>query len=283
MVPATLFVVIDPTCEQQIALKRAEQLAVDTGARLHLFCCDYADVSTFDSRSDAKHSTISSAKAQLEALAEPLRNEGIQVSTESYWNDDWVESVLHASSRIGADMVIKASRPHNLLERHLQRTSDITLLRKSSCSTLLVRQSVPWTEQVVLAAITLDSDDPEHDLLNNRIITEAQRLSKSTQSVLHIVTAHEHLPSIGDVLRLLEEEDDSSNEELIGARFGIPPERVHIEHMPPKDAIISQAETLKADVLVIGTIARRGVKAALIGNTAEKVLDHVETDILVVN
>ncbi|GAB3104469.1 universal stress protein [Aestuariicella hydrocarbonica] len=284
MLPTLLFVVIDPHKEEQIALQRAEQLAVDTGARLHLFCCDYLeDISQFTSRKDAKHSTLTQHTAQLEALAQPLRDEGITVTTEAYWNDNWQNSVIYASSRAGADLILKSSFSHGALERRFLKTSDITLLRKASCSTLLVKSASPWMEQRILAAVTLDNDDPEHELLNNRIIKEAQRLSKATQSDLHCVTAHEHLPNIGDVLRLLEDEEDSTDEELISERFGVQPERVHIASGAPKDVIIAITKQLRADLLVIGTTARRGVKAALLGNTAEKVIDSVEMDVLVVN
>lgn len=41
------------------------------------------------------------------------------------------------------------------------------------------------------------------------------------------------------------------------------------------------AHKLRAVVTVIGTVARSGLSGALIGNTAEVVLDAVESDVLV--
>jgi len=41
------------------------------------------------------------------------------------------------------------------------------------------------------------------------------------------------------------------------------------------------AYTLKAAVTIIGTVARTGLTGALIGNTAEVVLDALESDVLV--
>lgn len=286
MISSTLFVVIDPTTEDQKALRRAEQLAVDTGARLHLFCCDYqADLSAYSSRKEAKNAILSGIKQTLETHAKPLRDEGITVTTEAYWNDGWEESVIRASSRVGADLILKSSEPHSRIQRQLQKTSDITLLRKASCAVLLVREDRPWTEQRLLAAVTLDTNDADHDLLNNQIITQAQRLAHSTQSQLHCVAAIDSSPDLGDVLKLLVDDDDQggTNEEIISQRFGIVPERIHVVAGPAKEAIIATAEQLKVDALIIGTIARKGVKALLIGNTAEKILDHVTMDILVVN
>lgn len=284
MVPATLFVVIDPTTDSQRALKRAEQLAVDTSARLHLFCCEYQeDLSHFDSRKDAKHDILQRARKLLESLAEPLRKEGLAVTTEAYWNQDWQSSIIRAASRIGADLILKSSEHHSYLQRHLQRTSDFTLLRKATCAVLLVHDDGPWVEQRLLAAVTLDTDDPEHDLLNNEIITEAQRLAKATQSQLHCVTAIDPAADLADVLRLMEDEPLSSDEDKISARFGIAPERVHIERGQAEEIITHTARDLRVDAVIIGTVARKGVKAMLLGNTAENILDRLEMDLLVVN
>ena len=285
MIPATLLVVIDPTTEDQSALRRAEQLAVDTGAQLHLFCCDYLeDISDYSSRKDAKHSTLSHNKAELEALAKPLRDEGIRVTTEACWNDNWQESAIHAASRLGASLILKSSALYDgkTDKRHL---AEVHLLRKSGCGVLLVRDPGPWVQQRILAAITPDNDNSGHGLLNNQIIAQAHRLAQATQSTVHCVTAPDSPLKMHEIFLLLEDDplDLSTNEELISSRFGIAPERVHIFPGNPKEAIVRAAEELRADVLIIGTIARDGLKAALIGNTAEKILNHVDTDILVVN
>lgn len=285
MLSPTLLVVIDPTIEDQYALKRAEQLAIDTGAKLHLFCCDYLDdFSGYASRKDAKHSVLSYNKTELEALAQPLRNEGIAVTTEACWNDNWQESAIHAASRVGASLILKTSAIYNgpTDKRHL---AEVNLLRKSGCGVLLARDPGPWMQQRILAAITPDHDNSGHGLLNNLIITQAHRLAHATQSTLHCVTAPESSLKMHEIFLLLEDDplDLSTNEELISSRFGIAPERVHIYPGSPKEAIIRAAEELRADVLIIGTVARNGLKAAIIGNTAEKILNHVETDILVVN
>ena len=101
MAAQLLFVIIDPTCNEQVALKRAEQLAVDGRADLHLFCCDYLDdISSFRSRKDAKRHLLHEHREMLEALAAPLRQEGLKVTTEAWWNQDWQESAVHACSRV---------------------------------------------------------------------------------------------------------------------------------------------------------------------------------------
>ena len=73
---------------------------------------------------------------------------------------------------------------------------------------------------------------------------------------------------------------------FIAIRFGITNE---IEPMsgpffavlgPVEKVIASQAASKRAQMVVMGTVGRRGVKARLVGNTAEKVLKHLNTDII---
>ena len=49
---------------------------------------------------------------------------------------------------------------------------------------------------------------------------------------------------------------------------------------PVEKVIASQAAGRRAQIVVMGTVGRKGVKAKLIGNTAERVLTHLKTDIL---
>lgn len=282
MPQSTFLVVIDPTADSQPALKRAEQLAVDSGARLHLFCCyQPEDISDFHSRHDAKHSTMIDVKLRLEALAKPLRDEGIDVTCEAYWNQNWQESVVHACSRVAPAMLIKSTVCHKGFLQHLKNRSDFTLLRKAPCATLLVKEDTPWLNQRILAAVNIDTADATHDVLNNAIVAEAQRLARVTQSDLHLVAARDHTANMADVLGLLKD-DDHSQEEAVGQRFGVNPDRVHIRDDKATDAILAVAQETKADLLVIGTVARHGLGAALIGNTAEKILDQLDIDVLTV-
>ncbi|GAA5315927.1 MAG: universal stress protein [Candidatus Pelagadaptatus aseana] len=282
MPQSTLLVVIDPTSDNQTALKRAEQLAVDTGARLHLFCCyQPEDIGDFHSRHDAKHTTLLELRDKLEALAKPLREEGLAVSVEPYWNQNWQESVVHACGRNGAGMVIKSSYCHRGFLQHLRTRSDFTLIRKAPCATLLVKEDAPWTNQRILAAVNIDTADAEHDMLNNVIVTEAQRLANATQSDLHLVAAMDHTANMADVLGLLEDEDQS-RESAIAERFGVNLDRVHIRTGKATEAILEVTNDINADVLVLGTVARHGLQGALIGNTAEKVIDQLDVDVLTV-
>jgi len=48
------------------------------------------------------------------------------------------------------------------------------------------------------------------------------------------------------------------------------------------DAIPDTARKLKSSIVVMGAISRSGIKRLLIGNTAERILDSLSCDVLVV-
>ena len=43
------------------------------------------------------------------------------------------------------------------------------------------------------------------------------------------------------------------------------------------------AKELGVDLIVIGTVGRTGLKGQVVGNTSERILDHTEADVLVLN
>jgi universal stress protein E len=48
----------------------------------------------------------------------------------------------------------------------------------------------------------------------------------------------------------------------------------------PEDVIPYVAKEFKSELVVIGTVGRTGLSAALVGNTAEHVIDSLDCDVL---
>lgn len=67
----------------------------------------------------------------------------------------------------------------------------------------------------------------------------------------------------------------------LGQRYQIPEERQHLVMGRPETEIHNQAETLNADVIVIGSHGRHGL-ALLLGSTANGVLHGAKCDVLAV-
>ncbi|MGL4219944.1 MAG: universal stress protein, partial [Shewanella sp.] len=56
----------------------------------------------------------------------------------------------------------------------------------------------------------------------------------------------------------------------------------HVKEGLPEDVIPELAEQLDAELVILGTVGRTGFSAALIGNTAEHVIDSINCDLLAI-
>jgi universal stress protein E len=61
----------------------------------------------------------------------------------------------------------------------------------------------------------------------------------------------------------------------------IPRSRQHLVGRHPIDAIPEVARQTRSAIVVMGAVSRSGLKSVFIGNTAERVLDRLECDLLV--
>jgi nucleotide-binding universal stress UspA family protein len=70
--------------------------------------------------------------------------------------------------------------------------------------------------------------------------------------------------------------------ERLVRQVGVSERRRHLVGRHPTDAIEQVAAETRSALVVMGAISRSGLKRLLIGNTAERVLDHLTCDVLVI-
>ena len=265
MALSKIMVVIDPTQEQQPAFERALDSARLTGARLHLYACldPFPATSQPDSSADM-------CQGMMEILMGRAQADGVEASSELEVADNWRQHAVTAAARCSASMVFKNSQEHSQLDRQMRATSDWTLLRFSPCPVLLVKNFRDWKHRRVLAAINSVTSDEAHIKLNNQIISFTQRFSDAYGSDAHFVSAykqHNRAPSVAELA------DDC----------GAPEEHMHIVEGNASEVITRTAEKIEADLIIIGTVGRTGLKGTVVGNTSEKLLDQTRSDVLVLN
>ena len=150
---------------------------------------------------------------------------------------------------------------------------------------LLVKTSTPWAGKVVLAAIDVGNIDSEHQALHNMIVDHGFDIASLAKAQLHVISAHPSpMLSAADPTFQLKETIEARYREqckAFQAEFDIDDARLHIEEGPADVLIPHAAHKWQAAVTIIGTVARTGITGALIGNTAEVILDAVESDVLV--
>ncbi len=264
-----ILVVIDPTQNEQVALKRASLIAGFIESELHLLVCE--------NRQDYT--------PLLQELADQLKASGIACGFSQSWYSNLTDTISRAVVREGCGLVIKQHLPDSALRKALLTPDDWKLLRYCPAPVLMVKNSESWIKGSVLAAIDLGSHDDQHHVLHDTIVSHASDIAEMIDGDLHLISAHPApmLSSADPTFQLRESIASSyldASVEYTG-KYAIDAQRLHIDEGPADTLIPFVANKIGASVTVIGTVGRKGIAGALIGNTAEVVLDQLNTDVLV--
>ena len=278
-----LFVVVDPTASSQPALVKALLIAKLGNCHIHAFACidkDIAGSVASASSGDSRQDSLAQANAWMEELMQPCKMSGVSFTTDIVRNRSWVESLVRAVEQSDCDLVIKSSYHHGKLRRFLSETSDYYLMRHCAPPILFTHQAQEWNSDRILACVDLESQDPAHTRLNNTILRDARALAEIIGMDLHIGCAF--VDAINPEHLSLKSGHSRVTAERLGEHFDVPAERILLRHGSAVATLQAICEELDPCIVVIGTRARGGISARLIGNTAEKLLDLVNADLLTV-
>lgn len=205
------------------------------------------------------------------------------------------------------DLVVKSGERLGGSGRFLFASNDQHLVRKCPCAVWLRLPGAPHPPQTILAAVDVDDWDAREPetlaALNRRIVEMARHLAtgpKATVVVLHAwdasgeglvgLFAPGHDPRIAaqSYVNDVQSAHTASLDRLIApyrahaARTGGPRIVARLGKGAVRSVIAEQAESLGADILVMGTVAKTGIRGVLIGNTAEDILNTVSCSVMTV-
>ncbi|MDX3774544.1 universal stress protein UspE [Chromatiaceae bacterium AAb-1] len=292
-----VLVVLDPSNSQQKALQRAVTLAKLQSCKLTAFLSVYDfsyEMTTMlsgDERESMRHAVIKDRERWISEYLKQPRAEGLDIDIRVVWHNRPFEAIVTAVLEDKYDLVIKGTHDHDVLKSVIFTPTDWHVLRKCPCPVLLVKEH-DWPERGnVLAAINAGSEQEHHLSLNQRIISEAQQVAQMLNAEVHLVNAYPGTP-VNIAIEIPEFNPQEYNTTMkrhhidaaaeLAAQFGIKPENTHVQEGMPEDVIPKVARKLDAEIVVIGTVGRTGLSAAIIGNTAEHVIDRLDSDVLAV-
>ena len=203
---------------------------------------------------------------------------------------------MHEVLRSGHDLVVRATKGAHSQQTGFFGTTSMRLLRKCPCAVWLVRLDVPPRFDRVLAAIEATPHDVGHDRMNRMVMELGMSIAEYEKGQFHVVHAWNVFAEGMLKSRLkpgeFEEIHQKAAAEIAAAvdkvllpyRLSHRSDRVHLLDDPSGagHAISELAKQQKIDLIVMGTIARTGVAGALMGNTAERVLDQIECSVLTI-
>lgn len=271
-------VMMKHTSPRQTALSKAVTLAQKTRVSIEAFACAYLDdneLNRHDSRQKAKRSATQVLKNWVTNQLASMPLQEVVASQCVEWNSDHLLAACHRAKEINANLIIMCAE-EGLAEAR-------TLIRFSPCPVLLTRANNRVFGGIILAALDTQRIDDPHTALNHAVFARAFSLAADTDSTLHLICALDEKDAVAAHLGFEFLEDTEAKQAEIAEFYNIPQNHVHVQTGNPRVVIKEWGDTLGADILVIGTHARKGIAGALLGNTAEKVLDDVHCDVLVVN
>lgn len=300
---APVLIVVDPTATRQPALQRGADLARRTGAPLVLLACIFDPYLTGEQRyggidmARLRRTTVDHHLGKLRQLAKPLAAEGLRVTCRAVFDHPLHEGIVREVQKHGAVMVIKDTHHHGALSRLFLTNTDWQLIRECPVALWLVKHGELVTHGAVLAAV-----DPlhEHDKpaeLDHRIIRQAQVIGVLFDDRVHVAHAFNPvwsgpgsaLPATSAIPVGMQPEvvaqirqDHQDALDRLAADVGFPGDQVHLAEGDAAEVLPDLARNLGAAVLIMGAVARSRLKRAFVGSTAERVLEQLPCDVVIV-
>ncbi len=296
---ADILVIVDPTVVDHPAVAKARMLARWLGAAIELLVCDTKAsrdmrlAATLAGRRDASHGD--GLQELLDRLAEPLRLDRIEVTTHVIRGDPLHETVVSWMRNSTADLVVKDTHHHSLAKRTFITNTDWNLIRACPVPLLLTKPGRWGVPPVLMAAIDPGHADDEPAGLDHRILDVTVSLAKRIGAEVQVV--HAYSPAViamaggGGLPPMMavsaqalaaEREFRKSQIKNLADEYGIESANQHVDEGVAIEYLPRMAAECRADVVVMGAISRGALKRVLIGSTAERVLDTLPCDVLVV-
>jgi len=288
-----IIAVIDPTKDDQNALARSIDLAKKSGASITAFMTVYDfsyEMTTMlsgDEREAMRKAVLKDRELWLKDLVSPYQN--ININTQVIWHNRPYEAIINTVINDKYDLVIKGTHQHGALKAVIFTPTDWHLVRKCPTPVLFVKDMAWPAHGNILAAVNAVSENDQHLSLNKRIITDAHFLCELANAKLNLVNAYPATP-VNIAIEIPEFNPGLYNESVkkhhiestneLASEFNLTSDQCFIEEGLPEDVIPDVAKRLNSELVVIGTVGRTGLSAALVGNTAEHVIDSLDCDVL---
>lgn len=198
---------------------------------------------------------------------------------------------IHAwvNKQCAGDKYLAVVKTGNRSESMIHTPTDWQLLRECPAPVFLVAEKKWHRTKPILAALDLSTTLAQKKKLNHKVLGAAKLLAATLDVELKIICGIQ-IPTLLSDLDLIDpvayekEARESMQPQIrkLAAAHELPETAFRCKRGPAEKVITSRAAKVRAQVVVMGTVGRTGVKARLMGNTAEKVLQHMKTDVLAI-
>ncbi len=264
-----LFVVVDPTAQEHIALERAIIISRLRGNKPFVYVFVSVDAEATDTRA-TNDSLFRDQTWFDETIKKPLSDAGIEYLIEVSWSSEWQNAIRQSAKRFGADLIYLPVHAKVSNRRFTFTESKWELLKGAHCPVVLIRPGAKAQRSVILAAVNFQAQRDVQRELNRKILDHARHYAEAYGAQLHVVNGYLDSLSYPDRGRLVNE-------------TGLPTTNVHVKNGYSSEVISQVAEEIQADLVVMGTLGQNGMTTTRRGNTAERIIAALDDDVMVVN
>jgi universal stress protein E len=296
-----MFAVPSPHDIGPAEIEKVGRIAAALDAQLELFHCVFdagftapAGVARATAQGGIRQ-LVSNRQRGLERLAERFRARGVRALTSVRWDHPLYEGIVRQVLRHRPRLLIVRSSRRGRAERLFLSHTDWKLIETCPCPLLLLKTRRSYAKPLVLAAVDPGHAHDKPAALDEEILDSAGLLSDALSArleVFHARTPWDEATRMDPELRDLPEYRDEEIHRAylkrvettvleLAERHNITQQQVHVEDGPAAEALPRYASQSRADIIVMGAVSRSPLRRAVIGHTAERVLDALNTDILI--
>ncbi len=263
-----VFVVVDPSDDHHVAFERAVLVAAFEELKLTIFVA--VDFDSVDTRA-SNDNLFRDQHWFNEAIRNTLEEANIEYSVQVCWSSEWQEAILQEAKRSSADLIYLPVHRKSTNTRFTFAESKWGILKNAHCPVVLIRPGAVTTRKVVLAAVNFQTSRSKQKQLNDNILAVGQQIAENYGAEFHVTNAYRESINYPDRGKLAN-------------TTGLPANRIHVVQGYTSDAISEVVSKIGADILIMGSLGQNGRKSTLRrGNTAERVIGAVDTDVVVLN
>ena len=276
-----ILVAIDYSPSCKVALNQALWLVRQCGVKLALTHAAPEPKQFFQSASEIRQES----ELKMRQLLMDLHAVDLNVEITTRIGEPFIV-LIHAVQKEGFDLVLAGTRGLSNWEQFFMGSTAKRLIRKCPASVWIVQSKHVDPPKVVLAPTDFSE-------VSRKAVLEGLWIADRTGAdfhLLHVIDSGDVPPDViskiphGSSLQkeILEESQRRLDEFVKSLKTTHIRIQSHLIFGTPWKEIQRLSQQLSVDLIAIGTVGRSGIKGLLLGNTAEKVLDHCDCSLFTV-
>lgn len=270
----TILVIADPNPDDTPVMDRARMVAEGFGARLHVigFVPDGDPDPTYAPRLSG---TVKHTLGDFDDYEISIEEDG-----------DVAARVVERCRSGAIDLIIKTGHRS---ESGSCSPTDRHLIRDTKTPILLLDGHAHRELKTIMATVDVESDVLEQRVLDRKVLDHSADWAKRFGSTLHAAICVETSQILSDLdlvdIHKREHAHAPAVRKVVESEYrdyDIDPGNWHLHAGAPEKILAGMAQGIKADLVVMGSVGRKRLEGLLLGNTAEKILHILHTNVLVI-